>query len=48
MSEPMSPLQRWILECQQTLLNRRRVITMQPAVQASDGQGSTGSLFLRE
>ena len=30
MSEPMSPLQRWILESQQALLDRKRVIDHDP------------------
>lgn len=45
MSKLVSPLQRWILESQQALLNRRPVITAQPAVERRDGAEQAGQFF---
>lgn len=33
MSEPTSPLQRWILESQQALLTRKRAATTHPTLE---------------
>jgi hypothetical protein len=46
MSEPTSPLQRWILESQQAILNHKRAATTHPAPEGRRSeQGKQGFLL---
>lgn len=48
MSEPTSPLQRWILESQQALLNRKRAVTTHVALEGRRSGEDEKSFLLGE
>jgi len=48
MSEPTSPLQRWILESQQALLKRKRAPTTHPALEGRRSEQDEKGFLLGE